>query len=137
MKCILALFFLPLCAFADTGKQFVAMTTESKQVKPISPQVFDSIKPPVSLGSLVLLWGKAYVSPHESAGVIHWYCSDGRSAMAWPRSYKADEILSSTGNAGRGWLKFNGKQDAPTYTSSSKTIIKSTANAEQGAAANP
>jgi hypothetical protein len=130
MRKTLLLLFLPLCAIAATENRFVAMTTNPKEIKEVSPKAFDSIKLPVSLGTLVLLWGKAYASPYESAGIIHWYCSDGRSAMALPRSYEADDILSYKGEGGRGWIRFNERQDLRS------TIIDESA-AEQGAAANP
>jgi len=94
---------------ASASKPFIAVTSEPHFVKEVPPKIFDAVKPPVTLGALVFLWGPAYADPWESVGLIHWQCSDGRSATAHPGTYRTDDLLTTDGKNGIGWLHLSPK----------------------------
>ena len=50
----------------------------------IRTDIFDTIKPGLTLKEIISVFGPGYRTPAESAGLIYWKCEDGRILNVWP-----------------------------------------------------
>ncbi len=53
--------------------------------------IFDTIKPGLTLKEIISVLGPGYQTPAEGVGLIYWKCEDGRILNVWPREYKLHE----------------------------------------------
>ena len=57
----------------------------------IRTEIFDTIKPGLTLKEIINVFGPGYQTPAEGVGLIYWKCKDGRILNVWPREYKLHE----------------------------------------------
>lgn len=54
---------------------------------------FDRIHSRMTLGELVDLLGRGWMSRVESCGIITWSCEDGRQLQVWPSTYRPEDVI--------------------------------------------